>query len=583
MANPELVVCAVGQWTVVASSVTAGRIWIIDTRAEYYQSYRDAGDAPPTDLSDAVRLPIPGAPFEVADPADIYIFCKQVDGTVRFDERDAAGGGVDPVGLKDDQGDPISASNPLTVTSADPLRSTLLSTFTKLSAGETIFFVTKGALNKFRLRPRILNEHAESSREVQGVVTASSIVGQVFRASQDNINGVYLTMESAAGGLVDDFDGYANDSALQAAWVPSSARLNTLDSVIAVSGQSMKMPGTSNGDEWVETLAAPTDFTGYTGSFKFRQTAAFGTLIMALFIGDGINTKSIAIAINEVDAWESFDVPMAALTEDGGGTTDETAITEIGFRTVVKRAGSSAWVDIIYSVPPPGSVDLELWDMGTTPPVSGVDSIDDGTQYTTLGDAASGAPKAAIRLPLGGGKRLYLVEGFIAGVALEIPDNVLLNQGHYYLLTINYVDTEVNVYGPDSTYSIDYYQSGYAFTAPDEATPITAVGPYNDCMFGIFSTADVYIMLSTARADATPGERSEYYSFVEDENMDITDIIATRGFQPGTAGAVDLSLRPPLLPKGGKYELYYDDDFTDQVSKIIFGMQFAYVKQIAYG
>ena len=60
--------------------------------------------------------------------------------------------------------------------------------FTKQTGNANTFLINKGQLNKYRLRPAILNEHAESSREVQSVVTATNIVGQIFKASQDNIN-----------------------------------------------------------------------------------------------------------------------------------------------------------------------------------------------------------------------------------------------------------------------------------------------------------------------------------------------------------------------------------------------------------
>ncbi|GAH28849.1 unnamed protein product, partial [marine sediment metagenome] len=49
--------------------------------------------------------------------------------------------------------------------------------------------------------------------EIQGVVNASTIVGQIFQASQDNINGINLTLESAAGIAFDDFESYADSAA----------------------------------------------------------------------------------------------------------------------------------------------------------------------------------------------------------------------------------------------------------------------------------------------------------------------------------------------------------------------------------
>ncbi|MCP4279096.1 MAG: hypothetical protein GY776_03695, partial [Alteromonas sp.] len=56
-------------------------------------------------------------------------------------------------------------------------------TFSKQSAHGLKLSVQKGQLNNLRIRPAILNEHMESSRQIQGVVTTSNIVGQIFKAS----------------------------------------------------------------------------------------------------------------------------------------------------------------------------------------------------------------------------------------------------------------------------------------------------------------------------------------------------------------------------------------------------------------
>jgi len=72
-------------------------------------------------------------------------------------------------------------------------------TFTKQTANGDNFLIQKGQLNKLRLRPQIVNEQMESSRNIHGVVSDGNILGQVFKASHDNINGIDITVESAAG------------------------------------------------------------------------------------------------------------------------------------------------------------------------------------------------------------------------------------------------------------------------------------------------------------------------------------------------------------------------------------------------
>jgi len=86
--------------------------------------------------------------------------------------------------------------------------------YSKQTANGDTWLLQKGQLNKLRLRPQIMNEHAESSRNIQGTVTSTNIVGQIFKASQDNINGINLTLESAAGADFDDFESYADDAAV---------------------------------------------------------------------------------------------------------------------------------------------------------------------------------------------------------------------------------------------------------------------------------------------------------------------------------------------------------------------------------
>ena len=66
----------------------------------------------------------------------------------------------------------------------------------------------------------------------------------------------------------------------------------------------------------------------------------------------------------------------------------------------------------------------------------------------------------SIRLNLIGGKRLYKVDRFVAGVALEIPGNTILTPNNYYALMIKYVDTDVSVYGANTSYSTNYYNNG---------------------------------------------------------------------------------------------------------------------------
>jgi len=203
-------------------------------------------------------------------------------------------------------------------------------TFTKITENAKRTILQKGQLNKTNMYPRILNEHAESSREIQGVIDATTIVGQIFKASKDNITALGLTLESDEGISLDNFESYANSSALQSAWV-ATGNLALLEQSIVKSGtKSMALPGDTLNDEWVYTITS-TDFTNYTGNFDAYFTKEFNKFKVSVFIGDGTNTKSFQLAFANKDSWYHFDIAEASMTEDGGGTTLVSAITKIGF------------------------------------------------------------------------------------------------------------------------------------------------------------------------------------------------------------------------------------------------------------
>ncbi|MCP4143795.1 MAG: hypothetical protein GY752_00770, partial [bacterium] len=352
-------------------------------------------------------------------------------------------------------------------------------TFSKQSAHGLKLSVQKGQLNNLRIRPAILNEHMESSRQIQGVVTTSNIVGQIFKASQDNINSINLALESAAGIEFDDFESYADDAALQAEWIATEANhkalLSTAIKYEGTQAMELDVEGADIvGDEWARTFAT-TDFSGYTGQFWMYANKEYKDVKMRVFVEDSsANKSSTEIVTVDKNAWYLYVIPVDLLTADGGTAADLTDIVKIGFRVEKEKRDGLVYIDKMVSVPQPGSVILKLWDMGSTMPADGVTSIDDGTQYEKLGDVGiTGLQQASVSVDLVGGKRTYHIDKFVAGTALEIPTNELLNIGNYYAITIHYDDTEVNVYGANTSFNNDYYVNGYAFTAPDESTAIT--------------------------------------------------------------------------------------------------------------
>ncbi len=452
--------------------------------------------------------------------------------------------------------------------------------YSKQSATSRSFLIQKGQLNKLRIRPQVLNEHAESSREIQAEVDASTIVGQVFKASHDNINGINLAMESAAAVVLDNFESYADSAAIQLVWVKGGTDEAELETTIVKSGtKSMKLSGDVLNDDWVDTISS-TDYTDYTFNFDWQQDKEYNKLKYEFILSDGTDTLSHEIVATDKDIWNHFDVSINSMTDSG--TTDKTAITKIGFRVTDREGGKYAYVDDVETTPPPGSVAIKLWDMGSSIPVSTTTSLDDGTQYEKLGDLGiSGTQIAEVEVQLEGGFRVYQIDDVIAGVALEIPTNELLTVDNYYALTINYVDTDVDIYGPNTSFSVNYYENGYAFTAPNESTAITAIGTYSDLMFTIYSTQDVYIVNMGQVADATPNGDSRSNVYIEDMEMKRSDTIIVG--TPGRIGIdAEMLSRPAFMEKGAKLEEEYNDDFSDSVSKIDIGIRYFYIPAIAH-
>jgi hypothetical protein len=85
MPDPVIVPCPKGEWTKIATNVTQGNVHLIDTRATYLQTYRETGEAAPTEVVEGVSIPRPGAPIAAVSGIDVYIWCERAAGSVRVD------------------------------------------------------------------------------------------------------------------------------------------------------------------------------------------------------------------------------------------------------------------------------------------------------------------------------------------------------------------------------------------------------------------------------------------------------------------------------------------------------------------
>lgn len=80
MSNPVLVPTTT-IWSAVATSVTSGVIWLADTRPNYLYTYRESGDAAPTDDTDARIVVSNKIKISHSTPIDVYVR-SNIEGTV---------------------------------------------------------------------------------------------------------------------------------------------------------------------------------------------------------------------------------------------------------------------------------------------------------------------------------------------------------------------------------------------------------------------------------------------------------------------------------------------------------------------
>ena len=88
MANPQIVTITANSWVKVATNVTTGKVYNAKTTVSYSQTYRDTGEAAPSNMDDAVRAFIVNGVEEISASAgiDVYIYAHgDVDGSVRVD------------------------------------------------------------------------------------------------------------------------------------------------------------------------------------------------------------------------------------------------------------------------------------------------------------------------------------------------------------------------------------------------------------------------------------------------------------------------------------------------------------------
>jgi len=73
MALPVEVDITLNTWTIVATNVQIGNVWIMEPGAKYAHTYVATGAAAPLATVDGAPMPEPGLPISVDVAADIYV------------------------------------------------------------------------------------------------------------------------------------------------------------------------------------------------------------------------------------------------------------------------------------------------------------------------------------------------------------------------------------------------------------------------------------------------------------------------------------------------------------------------------
>lgn len=466
--------------------------------------------------------------------------------------------------------------------------------FIKQTTSQNQRIIQKGVSNELLLRPQIVNEHMEVDGTIQDTVDSSTIVGQLFKASRVNMNGVTIKLASGNIEEWEDFESYADDAALRAVWVTSDAGnnnpvLKTTDPAPYEGSQYMDISYNWESDlaPTVTRTITSKDCRGGSWRFRIYPRLTWGEGNFNFFVTDGTNFKRLAVITLVTDEWVEVVIPQSAMIEDDAeNPVDDEAITGVGLqvnRWTTESEGEYAGIDYIEFVSGGGTMKFKLWDCGNTIPEAGVNSIDDNTQYTTLGDPDLMTPVAELTLPLvgAGGVRRYQLDNFVAGLG----GSLALTVGNYYMITMHYVDTDVDVYGSDG--AVDNYVNGYSFTAPDEETAITAVGVNKDCVFQIYSAQDAYLLSTKVLfktsdgAVANNGANSSYEILVRNADDTLESAITSEIY----AGVIEPSVwfRPVQIELGGKIDMYFTDDSSDDVFKVYLIAEYAYEPQLING
>ncbi len=445
--------------------------------------------------------------------------------------------------------------------------------FKKISYVSNLKNINKGSKNKITVKPTVLIENMNDDTNSLSELGTGGItdVGQVFRLTSGifNLARVHLTLEATAGAgitIVEDFESYADTTALRVVWVPNDTTNspNTLETSIVSEGtQAMKMDllnkQKSKNDTFIKTYASVQDWSMSDGiQFQFRKNTAF---TIEFHIEDSAgNSSKHSVSTSGTGSFELIQLSFNNFSPVGASPADLTDVKKIKFFVKSVSSIGACYVDImeLFSSASFGTVDLELYDFGTD------------SAPTSLG-----SPILTETFNVSANKQTY---------EIEFEKESLTPNNYYGLVITNASASNIKVYGKSGS---NKYASGFAFDSTDNGTNIAATGANDDCYFLTFAVDKAIFNGIRLNANTDTGN-STISIFINDNasSKGKTALFLNETFLGRTEIDFPTGEQAIVRIKMKKEELLfleYDDDSASQASRLNVIAYFTFIDRSVHG
>jgi len=341
---------------------------------------------------------------------------------------------------------------------------------------ERLGLANKGGISILRLLPHVYAEHAIGDGAGVATVQAGGLtdVGQVFEASRPELRSVAVRLNvSTVPVHAEDFESYVDTAALRVQWVASDLTNspNVLETGVVGEGAKSMAITVSKNKSQLDTVTdtfGPDDWSAVDAmALLIRQDQPTSENQLRIRIGDGVNSASASVPVNEVDVWEQRVILLSNFVNDGVGSVNLAAVTTIEFEIEADGQNGTIYVDDVRAVGQPGTAEIRLHEV-------------DGENPTALG-ALLGAQSVTL---------LNSIDGFY-----DVDFDLTLTVGDHYALVVRAPDVPTTFAGVLG--STGDYVRGDAFTSDDDGVTLTNL-PDTDLFFvtywltaGVIGTVEV--------------------------------------------------------------------------------------------